>query len=255
MSAKLQQHNQIVVRLASLSWEGANMKTTHLLGSAAIFGLFTLGFNANGAIVSQSLTSSAGDSFLAVLDTDTSLQWLSPVATKRLSINTVLSGAGGWVPAGFRYARSNELITLLNNAGIPADPIQLSDPSGTSWTNQSDVNAMQTLVEAIGWTYVHNSPSPGNQFGQRSVYGILGDVFLGDGQSPASHQYSWFGATDTSAYASIPGGQWLYNSEDSVVGSFLVRNVQSIPEPSPAIFMLIGLLAVSGVVARGRQRR
>lgn len=207
--------------------------------------------SSTAAVVQQTVDSSSGDTYFAVLDFDTSLQWLSPVATRRQSIAEVLAGFGGWVPAGFRYATAAELTELLTNSGVSTNASQLAGPSGQSWSNVADVDALKTLIAGVGWTSEANPPSAGNPFGQRSVYGVLSDIFTGDGQTPPSHYYAWLGATDSIGFASIPGSQWLYSSQDPIVGSWLVREIQpttdqSIPEPNSmwlAVAGLLGLLA------------
>jgi hypothetical protein len=198
---------------------------------------------AQAAIVAQSATSTTGRSSLALYDTETSLQWLSPTATQRLSIDAVLADAGGWVSSGYRYAMRDELLELFEDAGISVDTAQLVSPFGQSWSSQADVDALKFLIATIGWTYENNQPSPSNPFGQRTVYGILGDLLLGDGQSPASHVLAWFSANDTSGLA-YAVSQWRYPVVDPQVGSFLVRTVQSVPEPESIALLLSGLLGV-----------
>ncbi len=58
-----------------------------------------------------------GDNLLTY-DTVTKLEWLNLTVTKGLSGNEVLSGAGGWVPNGFRYPTADELSLLFLHPGL-----------------------------------------------------------------------------------------------------------------------------------------
>lgn len=207
---------------------------------------------ANAEIIVQSVISSDGTSFNAVLDTTTSMQWLSLIATQRLSIATVLSGYGGWIPAGFRYATGSELATLVSDSGVSATADQIRESSGFFSTKAPDVAALIALITAIGWTYENNSPSQGYPFGQKTSYGILADIMYGDGQSPPSHYDAQIGANNISGYAVIDSGQWLYDNWDAHVGSFLVRNATSVPEPTSVALIFIALLSAG---AACKQRR
>lgn len=210
------------------------MNPRRLISSLAAVAAFVAS-PADAALVQTTITSSSGSTASAVHDTTASLEWLSPRATVRLTISDVMAGAGAWVNDGFRYATAAELLALLQHAGIPAlgtDPTQAE-----AWSDAATIAAAQTLVSGMGWTYENNAPSSGNPFGQREVYGVLADTFMGDGQTPTSRRYAWFGASDNRAYAYAVGAQWLYGAQDSLVGSFLVRDLVS-PVPEPGVLAL-----------------
>lgn len=215
------------------------MNTNHLAKSIAALLLASTSILSQASIVSQSVTAANGQSFNAVYDPVTSLQWLSPTATQRLTIGAVLGDSGGWISAGYRYATSEELTALLGDAGVSVNIAELGG-LGQSWLTQSDISALMDLITAIGWTYENNPPSQGDTFGQRSVYGILDDLFLGDGQSPPSHRYALLSTSSSNGYG-YSGGQWLYSNQDSVVGSFLVKNVVAAPVPEPESYALVVL--------------
>lgn len=221
------------------------MKTSsNFVNAACVFALLGAPSFAHADIISQTLESSSGQSFNALRDTRTSLQWLSPFATVRQTISSVLGGFGGWTTDGFRYATASELVELFIDAGVRVNSAQLSGPSGQSWGNATDVGALVSLITAIGWTYTNNQPSPGNPFGQRSVFGILADLVPGDSHTPTSHYYSWFSANDINGYAYIPGGHWQFGDQDSLVGSFLVSSVATVPEPTSTALVFIALLCL-----------
>ena len=226
--------------------EGFNMGTSlNIVKAACAFVFLGTPLFVSAEIISQNLESSTGQSFNALEDTKTSLQWLSPAATARQTITSVLGGFGGWTSNGFRYALASELETLFTNSGISVNSTALTGPSGQSWSNPSDVGALVSLITAMGWTYTNNQPSPGYPFGQRSVFGILADLMPGDTHTPTSHYMAWFSANEINGYAYIPGTQWLYDSQDSLVGSFLVRDAGTIPEPTTAALVFIALLSMS----------
>jgi hypothetical protein len=200
-----------------------------------------------GQLITQSLTSSEGNTFSALFDTNTNFQWLSPVATSRQSISSVQNGFGGWINSGFRYASTAELMELYHGAGLSTDDID--QPQGQSWNNSNDVLAVQSIISGFGWTYENNAPTTAGSFGQRTLYGILSDTFLGDGQSPSSRQSAYLSATDSNGKA-YTGGQWKYFSEDPAVGSFLVRDI---PEPSILALFSLGLMGL--VVFRKNRTR
>ena len=185
-----------------------------------------------------------------VFDTVSGLEWLSPTATLRRTVNEVEGGADGWTTQGFRYALAEELIALLGNVGVNTTP----DPLYGSITADSvaEVSAVQELIGIWGPTSISNPPTPGNPFGQQNIFGILGDPFLGDGQSPTSRTSVSMFATDTQAVISI-GGQWLYRASDAHVGSFLVRSVPvEIPEPPISSLVVASIIAM--LLAARRQR-
>lgn len=210
----------------------------------------TAASTAGAALVQTTVLSSTGTTATMVHDTESSLLWLSPRATTGLTISAVTAGAGGWTTDGFRYATIAELLALLHHAGIPA--LGIDTGWSETWSDAATVAAMQELVSGLGWTYENNAPGPGSPFGQRELYGVLADAYLGDGQSPASRRFAWFGASDSLAYAYAVGGQWLHQSADPMVGSFLVREVPAaIPEPGMLALVLPGLVLVLG---HGRRR-
>jgi len=85
------------------------------IGTAALLA----GGMANAALVKKDLFA-AGDG-LVTLDTATNLEWLDLTATRDLSVDAVLGGAGGWVNAGFQYASFGLVGQLLNDAGYVGD--------------------------------------------------------------------------------------------------------------------------------------
>lgn len=71
--------------------------------------LFLFSFNANALLIDNGLTTT---------DTSTGFEWLDVTATQGKSVNEVLSGFGGFVNSGYRYATTDEVINLWSALGI-----------------------------------------------------------------------------------------------------------------------------------------
>ena len=71
---------------------------------------------------------SAGDSYLT-FDSESKYEWLYLPLTKNYSYGEILNGTGGWVGRGFRYATSDEVRNLFEQAcradGNGCDPVTL----------------------------------------------------------------------------------------------------------------------------------
>jgi hypothetical protein len=142
---------------------------------------------------------------------------------------------------GFRYATGSELRLLLEHSGLAG-----ASAGANSWSDAAAIHGMNTLVTSLGWTYEDRQPSPGDELGKHTMYGVLADLHLGDGQSPASRQYAVLTSSTDYAGAGF-GGQWLYGDADNLVGSFLVRDRFSVPEPGTAWLALFAFgIAVAG---------
>jgi hypothetical protein len=217
-----------------------------LLVAAALLTLTNQAHSA-GSLVQSNLISH-GQVVTAVWDSETSLQWLTPAATVRQAASSVLSGFGEWVPSGFRYATPSEFLALLDHAGLAAGAG--ANFQQLSWSQSDDIGRMQWLLDAIGSTYVNNPPSQRDLFGQKSTYGILSEVSSTAGVTSPSFSLAYFSASQSGAFATM-GGQWSVLASDSLVGSFLVRSVSAVPEPTESLLMLTGLFAV--VCIRRRQ--
>lgn len=202
----------------------------------------------NATLVTGSESGPGGLAFGTVWDTVTGLDWLSPAATTNRTISEVSAGYGGWVGMGYRYATGAELRVLLQHAGLAG-----ASAGVNAWSDANAIHGMHALISSLGWTYEDRPPSPGDELGKHTVLGVLADLYLGDGQSPASRQYAALvSATD---YAGVGlGGQWLYDANDNLVGSFLVRNRSSVPEPGTSWLVLCAVVVGGAVTAIARRR-
>jgi hypothetical protein len=178
----------------------------------------------------------------AVVDTNTGLEWLSPRATLNLRVPEVLDPGSAWVRLGFRNASANELTELLRNYGVT-----FADDT----VDRSTVGAAQKFVEDIGWTYVNNEPSSPGSFGQKTVYGVLSDPILFDGQVPASRTQSMISVGELNGYVMLRG-QWKYTASDNLVGYYLVRQASAVDEPQ-AILLVCFALPTLLLLRRGQR--
>lgn len=183
-----------------------------------------------------------GGDELLTRDTRTGLDWLDVPATRRLSVLEVLAGAGGWTSNGFRYATLDEIRDLLASFQL-AEGLIGSVP---------DVAMAQLLITLLGHTYENNPPSPGNPFGQKTLLGVTGDRYPQIGDSRPAYIYGNISVSDQNGQINF-GGQYFLDSQDSAVGSFLIRSspVTQVNEPNVAFLFWAGL----GLIAFGGIRR
>lgn len=202
---------------------------------------------AHASVVPRTVIADMSVAAPMAFDSISGLEWLSPSATLRKTVSEIESGVGGWVGLGFRYATQADLVALLGNAGINTTPDRFH--GSITADNASEVAAFKDLITIWGPTSVSNPPTQGYPFGQQNIFGILADVYEGDGQFPPSRTQASMFATDIAAGANV-GGQWLYRAADAHVGSFLVRtSVAGAPVSAPPTFLLLasalGLLALT----------
>jgi len=179
-----------------------------LLASVPILGL--LSGSASADLIEVDL-SSAGDG-LVTRDTATALDWLDLTLTTNLSVNAVLGGAGGWLPAGWRYATDPEVLSLWFNGGI---------------------------VE-IGL-----AGSPANLPGITLLIGLLGETLSGGGtyglvasDCPDCRVNYLFPNLGSSFVGVASMGDVFYGADhsDAATGHWLVRD--AIPEPATAVLLM-----------------
>lgn len=201
---------------------------------------------AQAALINHTVTATSGAQSTALWDTGSGLEWLSPVTTRNRTISQVLGGYGGWVQSGYRYASTAEFQLLLAHAGLPG-----ATGGVTSWNAPPAVDALHQLVMDLGWTYEWQAPSPGDPLGRYGVWGIFSDLYPGDGHTPSSRLYGSL-ISGSSAGGVSWSGQWLFDGQDNLVGSFLVRERASVPEPG---VLGLALCSLGIMVSSARQRR
>lgn len=189
-------------------------------------------------------------------DADAQLAWLDVPETRNLSFNDVLTGAGGWLMSGWRYATADEVVRLFRTNLYNHKPLELETnewrkPYEGSFTGYAayENNRATRLIEKLGGTMgLYPEWDDGTfttAFYLRPVEGKPDRMYIGSVLS----QFG-FGFADTATTRDRDG-------HDMLVGHFLVRHmdpstVPPVPEPSTYALMFAGLGLV-GWVARKRQ--
>ena len=188
--------------------------------SASFLYLSIVSFNANASLMEADLNT-IGDGLLTI-DSSTQLEWLDVTATMFLSVNEILSGAGGWVDLGFRYATTNEVQVLAGSAG-------LTDFSGTGSVEQ--FAAASFFISLLGNTSgnIFNDGTAG-----RAGIGDFGPDTVNVPVIIASGAGTGIADIINNTGATVSSGSTSFSA-----GSYLVRD-QISPVPLPAAFWLFG---------------
>ncbi len=181
----------------------------------------------------------AQDGFNITRDVDNNLEWLDWTLTTSRSFNNVSVDLGTGKPLeGWRYASGVELRDLAISAGVPAALIDAFGPLNTAAT---------ALANALGIT---NSSS-------QWTAAIFDDI----GQNPNTHRLGGVqigSASLSSTIVDVPNDptkffnqHWLDTSALFTVGSALVRDGDTIPEPGTLALLALGVAGIGF----GRRRK
>jgi len=191
---------------------------------------------ANISSVNATLINNGSTTF----DTVSGLEWLDVTLTTGRSYNDIfISGFGGYAAAGYQLATTVQLCGLFGSLGdtVSSNCTNNAISQDISFISQASLN---TLVGLLGATFITGQSilSTVGWFDSGLIgSGIVGvgcintlqlDICLANDAPGASRTIQF---TTTSA-------------RSSVVGSYLVRQVSSTPEPSTLILMSLGLLGL-----------
>lgn len=204
------------------------------------------------------------------LDTETGLEWLNVQLPSGYGYNAVGAGAGGWIPAGWRYAWFDEVVALAERYVGPIDG-GYSGPTSALSTNYA--TAAESFVLTMGMNLAFNDARasynlqvyPGLR--QISTQGMFRDRNSADGRvgifevtAVLEDAAGLYGAPESFR----PFGRWLAVEDfwsdsfaSSPISSLLVRETEStVPEPGTAVLVSIAFfgLAVS-MKGAARKRR
>ena len=189
--------------------------------------------SANAALVPLDYVN-PGDG-LVTYDDASGLEWLDISETLAVTVNEVLTGYGGLLDSNFRYATTDDVLTLFTANGLIITGYGQSTPDG--------YDDMVNLVALLGGETDHGF--------SRTIHGLTGEI-----NSQGSHRHIYFGyyygVGDgleywiNPGYLSTPPVQSISN-----VGSFLVRDHEAVPEPG-AIWLFCA--SITQLVATKRSR-
>jgi hypothetical protein len=172
----------------------------------------------------------SNDAFIT-RDAGTGLDWLDVTLTLDHSVNEVLGGFGGYIDMGFRYATTDEVMTLYTHAPIINFDVDIPD----NWPGA------ENLIRLMGAT----SGSP-NDTEWSQGYAGLNEPSTGSAYAPVI--FSRLLASQ-GAGADILVVPTAFDVADGNIGSYLVRST-AVPIP-PALYLFgSGLLGLVGLARR-----
>ncbi len=212
--------------------------------------LFGFAGVASAGLVSESLFA-PGDNLLT-LDTQTGIEWLNVALTNGQSYNDVEAGIYT-AQLGFSYASGSDLSQLFVDSGVPEGCVVYGCNWGYWDFGNPNYVATYNLVNLLGMTWDVSDPNNllyGATWGQ--TFGLTADSDANGDYDVGGVRYN--GNADYAAFA-----HWSYGIDpypaltmgpsdtNQYVGSFLIRETNSTPEPSTMLLMLAGLAGLVGL--------
>ena len=191
-------------------------------------------------------------------DTETSLDWLMNAPLAGQSYNAVLSGYGGYLTSGWRFASGEELNALVSEQVGQLGPLN----SSNGWTSDDfsprAFSSAYNLIELLGVNgSFGNPPDPraGVQIYSTDLTGLVTQGWYDDGNGSElvgifalmAYDQPLLSATPYSKTQIIPDFLGPNERRGLAVSSILVR--AAVPEP--ATLVLVGL----GLAGLGYSRR
>lgn len=218
------------------------IKHTGRIGAVLLATSLAMG-HAGAALTSVDYLAGSGDGWITH-DSATNQDWLDVSLTTNQTYDQIRTGS--WVAQGFHIASQDEVQTLFNNAGIPADSLD-------------HYTEALTLANLLGPTLVSGS--------RVGVAGFVSTDFFGNPVTLETHPIGQrfsallgkvnamgaMGSLPAMGMADFAQGQPFSDQADPYYGAYLVRT--AVPEPGTSMLMLMGLAAVAGGALRKQRQR
>ena len=189
------------------------------------------------ALVMQADYLGVGDGLLTH-DVDNSLEWLDVSATVGISSASALSLYSG---ASFRLATANELVSLFVSAGIDDvwdESTRLSVVgSANTYNNVTSSAGIASAAELYGLLGGGVTNFNGNLW----IHGYLADE---DANGLSYLSRLMLAPSYARAHVQTNGDSWSATVTHSQIGSWLVRDSASVPEPSILALLSLGLVGI-----------
>lgn len=178
---------------------------------------------------------------LITRDTETGLDWLDVTEAHGLSYDEVMSGSGGWIEGGWRYANTAEVCDILTKLG--------TEPSPCPGIRSEAGDAGQRALDLLGYTDTWGG-------GPGETVPTFWAFFEDDPGDPA------LGEVEISVYYQSNGNisTWAgvltdYKNPGETGDSHLLVKTSPIPEPCTGLLLAAGLLALAIQGPARRSRR
>ena len=233
------------------------MHKVGLFLSTVLFGAFAAG-SAQATLSARDLNA-VGDGLLT-FDSATNLEWLDPSKSLNRSLNdlTGVDGTNDFADPGspffgFRYATAAEMFVLFDNGGVrPGSEgtttgivdVQVSDPSNSAFLSFRDL----FFDGGVGVAMFDSTTANGSITSTNGYAEIAFVAEIPEGTNAKGGLLPFESARNRSI-VNVPLNLTFTDGTTSepTLGSFLLRNAASVPEPSSMLLFFFGLGGIAAM--------